>query len=51
MTEVFISGTAPTELCPEHQGWYWQEPEPYPTPPPEEFPEEESDEKPRLPGL
>jgi penicillin-binding protein 1B len=50
MTEVFISGTAPTELCPEHQGWYWQEPEPYPTPQPEEFPQEESEEKPRQPG-
>ncbi|HMA18934.1 MAG TPA: PBP1A family penicillin-binding protein [Thermoanaerobaculia bacterium] len=46
MTEVFISGTAPTELCPVHQGWYWQEPEPYPTPPPEEFRQEEGEEKP-----
>jgi membrane carboxypeptidase/penicillin-binding protein len=52
MTEVFISGTAPTELCPEHQGWYWQEPEPYPTPPPEEFPQEPGEEEaePRPPG-
>jgi penicillin-binding protein 1B len=47
MTEVFISGTAPTELCPEHQGWYWQEPEPYPTPAPEEF---RGEEEPRQPG-
>jgi penicillin-binding protein 1B len=46
MTEVFISGTAPTELCPEHQGWYWQEPEPYPTPQPEEFRGEEQEEPP-----
>jgi penicillin-binding protein 1B len=51
MTEVFISGTAPTELCPEHQGWYWQEPELYPTPPPEEFPQEEGEEEPQRPGL
>jgi hypothetical protein len=48
MTEVFISGTAPTELCPVHQGWYFGAPEPYPTPPPEEFPERE--EEPRPPG-
>jgi penicillin-binding protein 1B len=46
MTEVFISGTAPTELCPVHQGWYWEQPEPYPTPPPEEFPQEEEEERP-----
>jgi penicillin-binding protein 1A len=51
MTEVFISGTAPTELCPMHQGWYWEEPLPYPTPPPEEFPEgEEPEEVPQRPG-
>lgn len=51
MTEVFISGTAPTELCPMHQGWYWEEPLPYPTPPPEEFPEgEEPEEVPQQPG-
>ncbi len=50
MTEVFISGTAPTEMCPVHQGWYLGEPEPYPTPPPEEFPPEEGEEQPRQPG-
>jgi penicillin-binding protein 1B len=49
MTEVFISGTAPTEVCPVHQGWYWEEAPPYPTPPPEEFPEE-GEEEPRQPG-
>jgi len=49
MTEVFISGTAPTEPCHEHEGWYW-EPEPYP-PPPEEFRgEEEEEEEDRPPG-
>ena len=46
MAEVFIAGTAPSELCPVHQGWYYQEPEPYPTPPPEEFPQEEGEDKP-----
>jgi penicillin-binding protein 1B len=47
MAEVFIAGTAPTELCPVHQGWYLQEPEPYPTPPPEEFSEtDKPDEQP-----
>jgi penicillin-binding protein 1B len=49
MTEVFISGTAPTELCPEHQGWYWEEPPPYPTPPPEAFLGEEGENE-RPPG-
>jgi membrane carboxypeptidase/penicillin-binding protein len=49
MTEVFISGTAPSELCPEHQGWYWEEPPPYPTPPPEAFPGEEGENE-RPPG-
>jgi penicillin-binding protein 1B len=49
MTEVFISGTAPTELCPVHQGWYYQEPEPWPTPPPEKFPEDQRDEEPNRP--
>jgi penicillin-binding protein 1B len=49
MTEVFISGTAPTELCPEHQGWYWEEPPPYPTPPPEAFPSEQAEDG-RPPG-
>jgi penicillin-binding protein 1B len=47
MTEVFISGTAPTELCPEHQGWFWEEPPPYPTPPSEVFPGEEGGEESR----
>jgi penicillin-binding protein 1B len=47
MTEVFISGTAPTELCPEHQGWFWEEPLPYPTPPSEVFPGEEGGEESR----
>jgi len=50
MTEVFITGTAPTELCPMHQGWYWEEPLPYPTPPPEEFPEGEAEEETQRPG-
>ncbi len=45
MTEVFISGTAPTEPCHQHEGWYWEEPQPYPTPPPEEFREEEPDDE------
>ena len=45
VTEVFIAGTAPTALCPEHQGFLGQ-PEPYPTPPPEEFPEDEGDRPP-----
>jgi penicillin-binding protein 1B len=49
MTEVFISGTAPTELCPEHQGWYWEEPPPYPTPPPEASLGEEGENE-RPPG-
>ncbi len=48
MTEVFIAGTVPTELCPEHQG-FTGEPEPYPTPPPEEFPPVEGEED-RPPG-
>ena len=30
----------------EIQGWYTQEPAPYPTPPPEEFPPEEGEERP-----
>jgi len=42
---VFIAGTAPTALCPEHQGFLGQ-PEPYPTPPPEEFPEDEEERPP-----
>jgi penicillin-binding protein 1B len=49
MTEVFISGTAPTELCPAHPGWYWEEPPPYPTPPPEQFPGDEGEAEPRQP--
>jgi penicillin-binding protein 1B len=47
MSEVFISGTAPTEICRQHEGWYWGT-ETYP-PPPEEFPPEEQGE-PRPPG-
>jgi penicillin-binding protein 1B len=46
MTEVFISGTAPTEVCRQHEGWYWGT-ETYP-PPEESSPEEPED--PRPPG-
>jgi hypothetical protein len=44
---VFISGTAPTEVCNQHEGWYWGT-ETYPAPE-EEFPPEEP-ETPRPPG-
>jgi penicillin-binding protein 1B len=50
MTEVFIAGTAPTEICHVHEGGYWT-PEPDLTAPTEEFPQEESDEEPRQPGV
>jgi len=43
MTEVFIAGTAPTELCHQHEGGYWI-PEPDLTAPTEEFPQEEEPE-------
>jgi penicillin-binding protein 1B len=54
MTEVFIAGTAPTELCRQHEGGYWN-PEPdFTAPPeefpPEEFPPEEEDSEQRSPG-
>lgn len=49
MTEVFISGTAPTEVCREHEGWYWGS-ETDPPLPSEEFPPEDVDEEPRPPG-
>jgi penicillin-binding protein 1B len=49
MTEVFIAGTAPTELCLQHEGGYWN-PEPDFTAPPEEFPPEEEDPEERSPG-
>jgi membrane carboxypeptidase/penicillin-binding protein len=49
MTEVFIQGTAPTEVCRQHESWYWGT-ETYPPPaPPEEFPPQE-EEAPRPPG-
>jgi membrane carboxypeptidase/penicillin-binding protein len=48
-TEVFIAGTAPTEVCRLHEGGDWN-PEPELGAPPEEFPQEESDEESRQPG-
>jgi penicillin-binding protein 1B len=51
MSEVFISNTAPTETCPVHQGWFWDEPQPYPFPATEEFPDDdELEDEPRPPG-
>ena len=47
MTEVFIAGTAPTEVCRQHESWYWdQDPD---APPPDELPPQEEEES-RPPG-
>jgi penicillin-binding protein 1B len=48
MTEVFIAGTAPTELCHLHEGGYWT-PETDFGAPPEEFPPDDEPED-RPPG-
>lgn len=49
MSEVFIGGTAPTEVCRVHEGGF-SNPEPDLGAPIEEFPPGEEDEEPRQPG-
>ena len=49
MTEVFIAGTAPTELCHVHEGGDWI-PEPEFGAPSEEFPPDEEGEEPVQPN-